>query len=231
MQKMINKSANYLLAIALAFQLAAPQLFAGSAEGAPQSPAEVDTSVGQMRISGNFEKDWNLSAKCRTVEKDVQEITISIESRRGESLPPQLCISWNIPQRDIQYRWHTSKGCGAIPADWGQPLYSSLSGNSPILALMGNDGNNRLTFACSEAKRRVSFKAGVHEETNEIFCEIMLFSQRESPLKNYSATIRLDTREIPYCDAIGASARWLGELPGNNPLPVQETAREPFYST
>ena len=119
MKKMINKSANYLLAIALAFQLAAPQLFAGSAEGAPQSPAEVDTSVGQMRISGNFEKDWNLSAKCRTEEKDVQEITISIESRRGESLPPQLCISWNIPQRDIQYRWHTSKGCGAIPADWG----------------------------------------------------------------------------------------------------------------
>ena len=59
----------------------------------------------------------------------------------------------------------------------------------------------------------------------------MLFSQRESPLKNYSATIRLDTREIPYCDAIGAAAHWLGELPGNNPLPVPETAREPFYST
>ena len=203
---MINKYTNNLLAIALAFQLAAPQLFAGSAEGAPQSPVEVDTALGEMRISGNFAKDWNLSAKCRTVEKGVQEITVSIGSRRGESLPPQLCISWSIPQRDIQYRWHTSKGCGAIPADWGQPLYSSLSGNSPILALMGNDGNNRLTFACSEAKRRVAFKAGVHEETNEIFCKISLFSQRESPLKNYSATIRLDTRGIPYCEAIGAAA-------------------------
>lgn len=212
MKKMINKSANYLLAIALAFQLAVPPLIAGSAEGAPQSPAEVDTSVGQMRISGNFEKDWNLSAKCRTVEKDVQEITVSIGSRRGESLPPQLCISWSIPQCDIQYRWHTSKGCGAIPADWGQPLYSSLSGDSPILALMGNDGNNRLTFACSEAKRRVAFKAGVHEETNEIFCEISLFSQRESPLKNYSATIRLDTRGIPYCEAIGAAASGGGRV-------------------
>ena len=77
---------------------------------------------------------------------------------------------------------------------------------------MGNDGNNRLTFACSEAKRRVAFKAGVHEETNEIFCEIRLFSQRESPLKNYSATIRLDTRGIPYCEAIGAAASGGGRV-------------------
>ena len=101
---MINKYTNNLLAIALAFQLAAPQLFAGSADGAPQSPVEVDTALGEMRISGNFAKDWNLSAKCRTVEKDVQEITVSIGSRRNyvyhEAFPSATSNTVGTPPRD-----------------------------------------------------------------------------------------------------------------------------------
>lgn len=32
------------------------------------------------------------------------------------------------------------------------------------------------------------------------------------PLKNYSATIRLDTRGIPYCEAIGAAASGGGRV-------------------
>ena len=41
MKKMINKYTNNLLAIALAFQLAAPQLFAGSAEGAASAKRKL----------------------------------------------------------------------------------------------------------------------------------------------------------------------------------------------
>ena len=198
----------------------------------PEKGDIINTEFGPVSIAGDWRKHWTLSAETESPEEGMLEVTLQLKTIAGEAPLPKLTLSWSIPQHDIQYRWHTAfGGAGTIPPDWSGAVGSSLSGHSPILVLFGNDGMNRLTFCVSDAIRKVEFKAGVCEETNELSCSASLFTQPESPAEQCRVVLRFDRRKQTYAEAVQSASRWFEKFPENRPLPAPEAAFEPFYST
>lgn len=196
-----------------------------------QTPIKtVDTIVGEIAISGESD-NWDVSVSLTPKQGETQEMEIVLSSGKGELPPPELKLLWKIPQVDVHALWHSSTGYRNIAPEWGRAYESSLAKQVPILALLGNDDSNRLTFACSESVRKVKMKAGIYEETSDVICEILLFTEKESPTKTYKTSIFFDKRRQNFVETIQASARWLEKFPENHPLKSPDEAFKPFYST
>jgi alpha-galactosidase len=128
--------------------------------------------------------------------------------------------------------WHSGAGYDkGLGVDWGKGYYSKATSGAPVGCLYDLQGRNRLTFAFSDALNPITFHAGVHEESAEASCWIRLFEEPMVPLSIYEATLRLDTRDLPYYDALSDVSGWWAGLPGYEPAEVPETARLPMYST
>jgi len=128
--------------------------------------------------------------------------------------------------------WHPGAGYNkGLGVDWGKGYYSKGTSGAPVGCLYDLKGRNRLTFALSDALDPVAFHAGVHEESGEASCWIRLFDEPLAPLGVYEATLRLDTRELPYYETLADVSRWWAGMPGYEPARVPETARLPMYST
>ena len=196
-----------------------------------QTPIKnVDTIAGEISISGEAE-NWDVSVLLKPEQNETQEMEIVLSAKKGELPPPELKLSWSVPQTDIHARWHSSVGYGNIAPEWDRVLESSLEKQTPILALLGKDNSNRLTFACSEGIRKVGMKAGIYEETSDIICEIRLFSEKESPIAAYKMSVFFDKRRQNFVETIQSAARWLEKFPENRPLKSPDDAFKPFYST
>ena len=100
-----------------------------------------------------------------------------------------------------------------------------------MVSLFNGAGRNRLTFAFSDALHPVKYQAGVVEETGLYDCFFKLFTEPGPALTHYAATVRLDTRDVPYSDSLAAVSEWWAGMPGYTPAPVPDVARRPMYST
>lgn len=147
-------------------------------------------------------------------------------------VPSPLHIRWDIPLVDIHAYWHPgsdrNRGLGF---DFGFGFVSKATSQAPVACLFSRSGRNRFTFALSETLQPVNIKCGVHEESAEMRCELTLFTESATACDSYDLEIRLDTRDIPYYEALSDVARWWEKLPGHEPSPVPELARLPMYST
>jgi alpha-galactosidase len=163
--------------------------------------------------------------------------------------PPVTTLSWAHPIVDTHAFWHPRVGRDrGLGVSWGGGYGSKATSNAPVGALYSFAGRNRLTFALSDALHPVTIRAGVREETAEIACSVAIFEETSgfgfgpprpggarsatvAPLARYEATLRLDTRDIPYHEALADVSRWWAGMPGYEPASVPETARLPMYST
>ncbi|MBR6771857.1 MAG: alpha-galactosidase, partial [Clostridia bacterium] len=91
-------------------------------------------------------------------------------------------------------------------------------------------GKNRLCIAVSDAKTPIDITTGVCEETAEMDCGIEFFTRLTTPITEYSAVIRLDTRDIDYYDSLYDVSSWWEKECGYSPAPVPEEARRPMDS-
>jgi alpha-galactosidase len=158
-------------------------------------------------------------------------IHIQIESDTKE-YPPVFSIEWSHPAVDIHSFWHpgTDRHKG-FQVDWGEGFRSKNTSLAPVGCLYNLNGRNRLTFAFSDALNPVSVKAGIHEEDATFQCSITLFEEPMPKIKFYEATLRIDTRDIPYHESIKDVTTWWASLPGFQPAVVPEIATFPMYST
>lgn len=146
--------------------------------------------------------------------------------------PPSVSLSWTHPVIQIAGVWHPAADRNrALPVSWGRGFTSKATTSAPVFSLYGSDGQSRLTFAFSDALNSVVLRAGVHEETSTFHCSVALFGEPAAPISSYEATLRLDTRVIPYYLALDDVQRWWAAQPGYQPAPVPEVARLPMYST
>lgn len=174
---------------------------------------------------------WELKAAAETTSAGTELLSIELHSD-VPAIPPRTEISWAIPQLDIQTRWNpTATLFKNVPADWCSTVTTNLASSAPVMAFCNQQGENRLTFAVSEAMRPVQISGGVNEEENLIACKIVLFSQPESPLTEYRAIIRIDRVRKFFADAIREVADWFSGFEEYRPAPVPEEARVPIYST
>ncbi len=190
----------------------------------------IASILGEMRLEGDL-SGWHLTHTRTELEPDLEIIRFHLEAER-DLPPPSLRLFWEVPQLDMQTRWmpgglyHRN-----LPPDWGAGTSSQLASNMPMMTFLNLKGQNRLTFAFSEAKRFVKLSAGVREESNRIVCELSLFTIPEAPIRSYDAELRIDTRSIFYADAIRAVSEWYAAFPDYTPSPAPEGAFEPIYSS
>lgn len=192
---------------------------------------KINTIVGEVEVRGGFGNEWRVSLDRTTAETGVEEIRIRLEADAPAVLP-ETTLLWSVPQLDMQTRWTPSCGFNRnIPPDWGGPLSSNLASSAPVMAFLNLKGQNRMTFACSEAMREVKLYGGVCEESNRISCRAVLYSAPEAPVSSCEAVLRFDLRNIFYADAIRDVSVWFASFRDYVPSEAPAAAFEPIYSS
>lgn len=174
---------------------------------------------------------WKCSLSAEMPQDGLAFVRLEMKSETAQR-PPVIKLRWDAPIVDIHARWLTSSGLDRhLPPDFaGRPTVKANAG-APVVSLYNVSGRNRLTFAISDAMIASTLWANVHEESANLKCGIDLFAEPWPPITHYEALLRLDTRDVPYSQAIIDVSNWWASLPGYEPASVPEPARLPLYST
>ncbi|MDQ4129042.1 MAG: alpha-galactosidase [Actinomycetota bacterium] len=192
--------------------------------------ATVRAGGHEVRLEGGGES-FRGTLSSETPEEGVELIHLRIESDEA-GRPPVFRLVWTHQIVEVHGYWHPGAGPDkGLAVSWAPGWRSKATSSAPVGCLYSLGGRNRLTLALSDALNAVSVKVGVEEETAELLCSVSIFEEPTAPLTGYEATLRLDTRDIPYHEALSAVGRWWAGLPGYEPAPVPENARLPMYST
>ena len=175
--------------------------------------------------------DWTPTLSADEIETGVFHVRLRLAAPQPKTLP-MLTLRWEHPAVDILAHWDTGgdwrrdKG-----VNWDGGRIAKATSQAPVVSLFNGRGQNRLTFAFSDALNPVAYQAGVVEETSLYDCYLKMFTEPGPPTAHYEATLRLDTREILYSECLTQVSDWWASLPGYAPAPVPDTARRPMYST
>ena len=192
--------------------------------------AKVQTkSVGEVTISSK-DKTWSVDAK---VERKGELECITIELKAPQAMiPPKFEVAFCTPQLDAHHLWNSNRSCRMIlQPDWSKAQTSALAQNTPLYAFINNNNRNRLTFATSEANRRVDVRAGLREEGALLVGKINFFVEQEAPITHYKTTILLDNRDVFWADAVREASEWIESQNNFKICRVPEVAFEPLYSS
>jgi alpha-galactosidase len=150
-------------------------------------------------------------------------------------VPEPITVSFRYPLTDVQGLWRPDFQPRRIFDRTLEPPWESFrtsaTRGAPVVCAYAQSGENRITFAWSDASNPTTVQANVDEETGELLCGLTLFDLRSAPFARYEATLRLDTRPIAYYEALDAVRAWWEAVPEYKPARVPAAAREPVYST
>ena len=187
--------------------------------------------VGDISLDCADPGDWSFATEI-VADKDpaIEWLQIALDAP-ADATPPAFTLSFAVPLDGACHRWTWNTQSCNLPPDWGGDIETNIACGLPVCAFVRPDDSNRLTAACSETARVLRLNAGVNEETASLKFRYSFFRAAEAPLRTYRATLRLDTRGLPFSDAVREAAAWLDTLPGNTPLTPPPAAFEPLYSS
>ncbi|WP_255314371.1 glycoside hydrolase family 36 protein [Bacillus sp. FJAT-26390] len=195
----------------------------------------VSTKKHQFMLASKEEGETeNRFAISLAVENKGDGIDVIRLIMKAEQLlkPPVLTLRWQHPADDIQASWHPAQDRNkSFKADWMRDLRANAATSAPVYSLFNLNGNNRLTYAFSDALHTTHYAGGIREETAEFHCSIQLFKEPTAPLKYYEAALLVDTRDIPYYESLQNVQNWWSEMPAFKPAAVPDEAKRPMYST
>jgi alpha-galactosidase len=194
----------------------------------------ISTRRHEIFVGGEW-GPFTVSLSTSKVEDGLDLVAVRFEAAKP-AVMPQVSLWWEHPAVDIHAHWNPiSEYRRGNDVNWGhlggQEFRSKATSGAPVTCLHNFSGLNRLTFALSDALNEVRIKAGIHEETAQFLCSFDLFIDYPEPVDYYEATLRLDTRELPYYESLRQVQQWWAAMPHFTPAPVPETARLPMYST
>ncbi len=154
-------------------------------------------------------------------------------SPEKEMVPKPVLLEWQFPGAGVAGVWKpTADFSKRIEADWELKSHESrISIDAPVLALFRADDENALCFSCSNAINRIEMASRYREEDNTFYCQIVLFTECRYPIKDFSVDIRIDTRKIPFSEALRQTAAWWETFDNLTPIYVPLIAKRPLYST
>lgn len=191
---------------------------------------QFSTDKYHFTMKGDDHK-FRTTLSSQVVSDGVELLHIRMEADAPVQ-PSAVEIVWHIPAIDIHGYWHPAAYRNRrLHVDWERGLVSKATYSAPVGCLFNTLGCNRLTFAYSDALNAVEMLAGVHEETSVFRCAVKLFTEPMAPIQTYEATLRLDTRDLPYYESLDEVQQWWASLPGYQPASVPEAAKLPVYST
>ncbi|MEL6538987.1 MAG: glycoside hydrolase family 36 protein, partial [Bacteroidota bacterium] len=172
---------------------------------------------------------FTVSTKVEQAEAGLMLITYTFTSAEPAHLPP-VQLALRFPSVDIQGYWNPKISMDKVNY-YSSGFSSKLSRNAPVLGFYNGGLHNRITLALSDALNPSEFESYLKEEDVHFYPKISLFNQRSPKTTEYSITLRVDTRVIPYYQAIDEVASWWAQNPNYTPMAVPEGAKRPMYST
>ena len=153
-------------------------------------------------------------------------------SFENAEIPEPFKLKANLPDIDIYSVWSPAvRFDRSLGPNWHKRTTPSrLASWMPLHSLVSIDGTNRTTVAISDATTPITIATGVREENACVDWEISFFTFKVAPLKEYSATVRIDTRAIPYYESAYDVVKWWEEECGYTPAYVPEHAKLPMNS-
>ena len=135
------------------------------------------------------------------------DVNMQMES---EVVPERFSILFSMPDVEVYSVWSPSMHADRhIGPNWRKRTTNArLASWMPLQTLISASGRNRMTVAISDAKTPTAIRSGECEEDANVQWEIRFFTVPIAPIKEYRATLRIDTRDIPYYDAIRDAAAW-----------------------
>jgi alpha-galactosidase len=191
---------------------------------------KTKTSNYEITLAWLTEKSIDASLSATLLEPGVDLVQISMTAPIP-TMPPPCTLSWIHPLVNFHALWRTSENQRKSLLPDGRKLTTKTMFQAPVCCFHSFGGQNRLTFAFSDALHTLQMSAGVHEESATLHCSLDLFGEPSSPLTKYEATLRIDTRIIPYYKSLEDVQQWWASQPGYQPALVPQTARLPMYST
>ena len=192
---------------------------------------KIQTASLVYELKGEF-ADWMFNFREESPGNGLSILHFSLTASRPQR-PPELTLSFCEPMKDIQVRWTAQyPAYHHLPPYWwaGGRIETKLCRNAPVFSYMNLEGENRITYAVSDALGTVFTRTGPHE-SGGVINEIRLFSDPLPPVAELRFAIRIDRRPVHYSDALRGVTAWYAENPAYAPAPVPEQARLPLYST
>ena len=164
-------------------------------------------------------------------ENGIKHFTVHAKLSE-KAVPEKFSVQFEIPHIECFSVWSPYLShCRRIGPDWGpSTTYANIASSMPVQSVLSVDGNNRLTLAIDDAMSPTAIKTGVREEDGNIVVTFTFFTETTTAIEEYSATVRVDTRDIPFYDAVYDVVRWWENECGYTPLNVPEHAKLPMNS-
>ena len=184
----------------------------------------------QFTVSGG-----NAGAKITvdTIKEQNGVVYLQVKmAMEQEAVPEKFTVSWKQPCVDCYSVWSPAiRTARQLNANWSkQKTNSRLASMMPLHAIVSAQDRNRMTVAVSDAVTPITIGTGVCEEDACIDWVVQFFTIPTAPLKEYSAVVRIDTRDIPYYDSVYDVSAWWENECGYTPAFVPEHARLPMNS-
>lgn len=144
--------------------------------------------------------------------------------------PPEFQVRWSLPAVDVAGFWNTNLSLDRVNF-YRNSLESRSTSGAPVLSLYNPGGINRVTVGVSDALNPVGLRSYVREEDARFYFVLTFCSERMPETTAYEAAVRIDTRSVPYYEALGGMTEWWAAQPGYEPAPVPDGALQPVYST
>lgn len=169
----------------------------------------------------------------RAAEDGVTYVDVKLAMEK-EAVPGKFNVRFKLPAIDCYSTWSPSLKADksrVIAPDWyPQTTKSRLASWMPVHSIVSKSGQNRICISLSDAFTPVSISTGINEETASIICKVEFFTIPTAPISEYTAVIRIDTRDIPFYDSIYDTVEWWENECGYTPAYVPEYARLPMNS-
>ena len=162
---------------------------------------------------------------------DLYKIHVSLPDK---TLPPKVTVEWEEDMIDHLHVWHPLTGMHHAMHQWfgATTVCSRFHFGAPIIATIGDMGCNRQTVALSDPITPTTLRFCVKDldQQNKVGYSVTLFDGYCDNLKEYEVTLRIDTRPIPFSEAVQTVYPWWADMGWRIPTPPA-AAEDALYSS
>ncbi len=164
-------------------------------------------------------------------EKDILYVDLKWHSDIPKS-PDRFGVRFTFPTADIYSVFSPSMRQGrSLDRNYFPRITDArLASWMPLHQLNSLSGQNRFCITLSDAKIPTSITSGVCEWGATHDVTAFFFTGLTTAITDYTATIRVDLRDIPYYDSIYDAVSWWEKDCGYTPAYVPKAAKVPLNS-
>ena len=125
---------------------------------------KIQTASLVYELKGEF-ADWMFNFREESPFPGLSILHFNLTAPRAQR-PPELTLSFSEPMKDIQVRWTAQyPAYHHLPPYWwrGGRIETKLCCNAPVFSYMNLEGENRITYAVSDASGTVFTRTGREE--------------------------------------------------------------------